>query len=160
MRSNKGITLTSLVIYISIVFVVLAAIMRITIYFKNNIKDIADVTFETEFNKLNLYLLDESKKNGNEIIEITNGKQIIFLSGNKFTFNEEEQKVYLNDNIKICENIENCLFEQKIAENGKDVLTLKITINSTEKEINYVMANTKKDQMINELEYSWNTIEV
>ena len=39
MKSNKGITLISLVIYIAIVFVVLAAIMRVTTYFKNNIKD-------------------------------------------------------------------------------------------------------------------------
>ena len=38
MKSNKGITLISLVIYIAIVFVVLAAIMRVTTYFKNNIK--------------------------------------------------------------------------------------------------------------------------
>ena len=151
LTSNKGITLISLIIYIAVVFVVLAAIMRITMYFSSNIKDATDVSFETEFNKLNLYLLDESKKTGNEILEITDGIQITFSSGNKYTYNEEEQKVYLNDNIKVCENVESCLFEQKVAENGKKVLTLTITIASIEKEINYIMvtqSNNYEDQDI------------
>ena len=158
LTANKGITLISLVIYIAVVFVVLAALMRITTYFSSNIRDAADVSFETEFNKLNLYLLDETKRTGNVILEITNGTQIIFFNGNKYTYNAEEQKVYLNDNIKICENVDNCLFEQKVAENGKSVLALTIAINGIEKETNYVMANTKTDQVINELDYTWNAI--
>ena len=57
MKNNKGITLTSLVIYIALIFVVVATLMRITIHFRGNMADAADVSFETEFNKLNLYLL-------------------------------------------------------------------------------------------------------
>ena len=156
MKSNRGITLISLVIYMAVVFVVLAALMRITTYFSRNIRDSADVSFETEFNKLNLYLLDESKKTGNAILEITNGTQVTFSNGNKYTYNAEDKKVYLNDNIKICENIDNCLFEQKVAENGKKILTLTITINEITKTTEYVMAKgTEGTDEVNMTDYLW-----
>lgn len=160
MRNNKGITLISLVIYIAVVFVVIATLMRVTTYFNSNMRDVADVTFETEFDKLNLYLLDESKKIGNEIQEITDGVQISFTSGNKYTYNAEDKIVYLNDNIKICENVESCSFEQKTAENGKNVISLIITIKESTKTIEYVMTETRTEQIINELDYTWNTVNV
>ena len=154
MRNNKGITLISLVIYIAVVFVVIATLMRVTTYFSSNMRDVADVTFETEFDKLNLYLLDESKKIGNEILEITDGVQISFTSGNKYTYNAEDKIVYLNDNIKICENVESCIFEQKTAQNGKNVISLTITIKESTKTIEFVMAETRTEQIINELDYT------
>ncbi|MBO5412864.1 MAG: hypothetical protein J6A29_00905 [Clostridia bacterium] len=154
--NNKGITLISLVIYIAVVFVVLAALMRITTYFSSNIRDSADVSFETEFNKLNLYLMDETESVGNKIVEIINGTQVTFFSGNKYTYNAEDKKVYLNDNIKICENIEDCLFEQRTAENGKSVLFLTITINEITKTTEYVMAKeTDGTDEVNMQEYLW-----
>ena len=75
MKNNKGVTLTSLVIYIAVIFIVVASIMRITTHFGDNMQDAADVSFETEFNKLNLYMLDESKKRENAILEITEDRQ-------------------------------------------------------------------------------------
>ena len=155
--NNKGITLISLVIYIAIIFVVLATLMRITTYFSRNIRDSADVSFETEFNKLNLYLIDETESVGNIIVEITNGTQVIFSSGNKYTYNAEDKKVYLNDNIKICQNIDNCLFEQKVAENGKNVLALTIKINGIEKNVNYVITTQGKSGL--QLPYEYQQVE-
>ncbi|MGN1310234.1 MAG: hypothetical protein ACI4VP_00735 [Clostridia bacterium] len=154
LTSNKGITLTSLVIYITVMFVVLATIMRVMTYFRKNMTEASDVTFETEFEKLNLYLLDESKKTGNEILEITEGIQITFLSGNKYTYNAENKTINLNDNIKVCENVESCLFEQKVAENGKNVLVLTITINDTTKTFKYVMKDTASENEIIEADYT------
>lgn len=139
MKNNKGITLTSLVIYIAVVFVITAVVIRVTTHFTGNMSDVADTSFETEFNKLNLYLLDESKEQGNKIQEITDGLQVKFTSGNKYTYNVTEKMVYLNEGIKICENIEECEFSKKTAENGKEVLILKITIGETTKTAEYVM---------------------
>lgn len=139
MKNNKGITLTSLVIYIAVVFVITAVVIRVTTHFTGNMSDVADTSFETEFNKLNLYLLNESKEQGNKIQEITDGLQVKFTSGNKYTYNEAEKIVYLNEGIKICENIEECEFSKKTAENGKEVLILKITIGETTKTAEYVM---------------------
>lgn len=156
MKNNKGITLVSLVIYIALVFVVTAVVIRITTYFSGNIKDISNVNFETEFNKLNLYLITEAKTTGNEILEIANGSQITFSNGNKYTYNEENQTVYLNDTIKICEDVENCSFEQKIAQNGKSILLLTITINEITKTAEYVMEKeTDGTDEVNMQDYLW-----
>lgn len=157
MKNNKGITIISLVIYIAVIFLVTAVVIRITTYFKNNMADIADVTFETEFNKLNLYLLDESKNAGNGIEEIINQTEIIFTNGNSYHF--ADKSVYLNETIKICENVDSCAFSQKIADNGKTVIILTIKIGKTEKEVEYVISNPRNEQTINELDYTWDSIE-
>jgi len=159
MKNNKGITLMSLVVYIAIILIVTATTMRITTYFRNNMEDVADVNFEKEFSKMNLYLLDESKKIGNQILEIKDGNEITFSSGNKYFYNKEEKTIYLNGNIKLCENVDNCIFEQKIAENGKSIIELKIEIRGTIKTVEYVIKHQKSEQIINELDYTWNVIE-
>lgn len=159
MKNNKGITLVSLVIYIAIVMVVTAAVIRITTYFKNNMTDVADVSFETEFQKINLYLLDESKTVGNNIKNITGGTKIAFTNGNIYQYNSSDKTIYLNNTIKVCENVQNCIFSQKTAENGKSVIVLKIKINDTTKTIEYVIANKKSEQIINELDYTWNVVD-
>lgn len=149
MKNNKGVTLTSLIIYIVLITVVMAIVMRITTHFSNNMEDVADVAFETEFNKINLYLLDETKKTGNVITEITqDGMAISFSKGNIYVYNHDDKIIYLNDGIKICENIEACLFEQKKAENGKDILSLTITIANTTKIIEYICATKATIQIL------------
>lgn len=158
MKNNKGITLTSLIIYIAVIFVVIAALMRITTYFSSNMQDAANVSFETEFNKLNLYLLDEAKTVGNGIDGISeDGTQITFTNGNTYSYNAEDKVVYLNGTIKICENIENCVFEKQVADNGKNLLNLTIKINSIEKTANYVIINNNEEQtVITEEDYIFN----
>lgn len=159
MKNNKGITITSLVIYIAIVIVVAATVIRITTYFKNNMEDAADVRFETEFQKINLYILTESKIIGNGIEEIAEGgAEITFLSENKFTYNAEDESIYLNDNIKICTNVQECKFSQKATENGKIAIVLEIKIAEMERKEEYVIANYNTEQIINEIDYEWNTI--
>lgn len=156
MKNNKGVTLTSLVIYIVLITVVMAIVMRITTHFSNNMENMADVSFETEFNKLNLYLLDESKKTNNRIQEIKDGTQITFSNGNKYFYNAENKTIYLNGNIKVCENVETCLFEKKTSENGKEVISLTITINETTKTTDYVMGKSgQEENNINIDEYLW-----
>lgn len=158
MKNNKGITLVSLVIYIAVVMVVAAAVIRITTYFKNSMTDVADVSFETEFQKINLYLLDESKIVGNGIDEIIGGTKIIFTNGNRYQYNESEKTIYLNDTIKVCENVESCTFSERTAENGKSVIVLTIRIREISKTVEYVIANQMSEQIINELDYTWNGI--
>lgn len=154
MKNDKGITLTSLVVYIAVIFVVMAIVMRITTYFVKNMEDAADVKFESEFNKLKLYLLDESKTTDNKILEIKDEKEIIFSKGNKYTYNETNKAIYLNDKIRICENIENVIFSKEITENGKEKIVVTITINKTTKKAEYVMPRIEIQNEINEGDYT------
>lgn len=143
MRNKKGITLVSLVIYIAVVMVVAAVVIRITTYFKNSMTDVANVDFETEFQKINLYLLDESKTIGNGIDEIISDTKIVFTNGNKYEYNSSEKIIYLNETIKLCEKVDSCIFSEKTAENGKNVITLTIKIGENSKTVDYVMQNVE-----------------
>lgn len=159
MKNNKGITLTSLVVYIAVIIVVTATVIRVTTYFKNNMEDVADVSFETEFQKINLYLLTECKTTGNSIEEITGDKTITFTNGNKYQYSFLDKAIYLNDTIKICEGVEKCKFSQKTTDNGKIAVILEIKIAETSEKKEYVISNIKTESIINETDYVWNTIE-
>ena len=140
MKSQKGITLTSLVIYIMLLFVIVGMLATVTASFRSNIKEInKEGTKNTEIDKFNIYFLKEVKKQGNEIDKISDN-EILFTMGNKYTF-KDDNSIYLNDNIKIAENIEKCSFSNKLV-NGKTVVVVTIKArDSEEKEIEYVLNN-------------------
>lgn len=154
--SNKAITLISLIIYITVMFVVLAAITRIILHFRSNMVEVADVTFETEFEKFNLYFLDETKKTGNSITEISEDKkEITFVTSNKYSYDNEKKTIYLNNSVKICEQVENCTFAENSLNNGKTQITVSLKIGNTEKEVNYIMNNVEQSSNIYEVAYVW-----
>lgn len=137
MNSQKAITLTSLVIYITVVLIVLGILAVISGSFQGNLREIyAEGTNNAEIDKFNVYFLKEVKKQGNEISTISNN-EITFALGDKYTF--KDNAIYLNDNIKIAENIEKCIFTSNIV-NEKTVITVTIkAVNGKEKEIEYVL---------------------
>ena len=144
MKSQKGITLTSLAIYIMVVLVVLGILGTITISFRRNINDAYGETSRSlEIDRFNVYFLKEVKKDGNSILSI-NSSEILFSTNNKYTFKEES--IYLNDNIKIAENISNCEFSQSLTD-GKIVITVKINAeDGEERTVEYVL-NSEKNLM-------------
>ena len=142
MKSQKGITLTSLVIYILVTLIVLGILATITANFQSNVKEInREGTGTSEIDKFNIYFLKEVKREGNRINTITNN-QISFTTGNTYAFESNENAIYLrngNRNIKISENIESCNFSSDL-ENGKTVIVVRIkAINSELKVESYVL---------------------
>lgn len=117
MKNNSGITLTSLIIYIIGMLIILGTIANLTSFFyKNvNVEEIqADTTtqytkfssiFSKEINNENNYIIDCKTSTKNNIKQ----SYIIFSSGNQYTYTSENGCIYKND-IKICENIDNCEF--------------------------------------------------
>ena len=139
MKSQKAITLTSLVIYITIVLIIVGILAVITGSLQGNIKEIyAEGTNNAEIDKFNVYFLKEVKKQGNTITTVSNN-EILFTTGNKYTFNSTHKCIYLNDNIKISDSIEKCMFSSRL-ENGKTVVTVTIkAANGEEKTSEYVL---------------------
>ena len=118
MRKNNGITLIILIIYIILTLLILGLLSVLGMNFRKNLSNMNEKTvYDTEFDKLNLQLLKETKTEGNVINESeSNSTKIVFSNGNVYTYNEAEQTVYLNENIKIAEHIEACTFKIKSVE--------------------------------------------
>lgn len=115
MKSNKGITLTSLIIYVIGMTIMVATIATITSFFYKNI-DIGDINSDTtQYTKFSSMFTEETNRINNSVIEcktLTDENRIsyiIFSSGNQYTFNEDSKSIYKN-NVKICDNVEMCEF--------------------------------------------------
>lgn len=117
MKNNRGITLTSLIIYLIGMVIVIGTIATLTSFFyKNiNIQDINDDT-TSQYTKFSSIFLNEINTENNFIIDCktsieneTKISYIIFSSGNQYTFNSGNKAIYKNK-IKICENVDDCDF--------------------------------------------------
>lgn len=113
MKSNKGVTLTSLIIYVIGMTIMVSIIATLTSFFYKNI-DIGDINSNTtQYTKFTSILSEEVNKKNNSVIDcqsLTEGvSYIVFSSGNQYTFNQESKSVYRN-NVKICDNIGTCDF--------------------------------------------------
>ena len=141
MKSNKGITLVSLAIYISVALIVLAILVRITLSFQNSVNNINEKGANNyEIDKFNVYFLQEVKKTNNDISSISES-EISFTSNNKYTF--KDGCIYLNDNIKIAENIRLCTFSKEM-EDKKTIIVVNIMANNSEevRRIDFVLQGT------------------
>jgi hypothetical protein len=157
MKSEKGVTLTSLIIYVIAMAIVVSIVAVITKYFYGNINKLSNTTTSLEeYTKLNAFIIEEINKTGNIIYKCgvnneDNENYIIFYNpndvdeanGNKgytqYTF--KENSIYLNK-IKICNNIKDCKFEDVSDENN---YKLKITLNidDNEKVTTYTLKTSK-----------------
>jgi len=160
LESQKGVTLTSLAVYVTMVLIVIGILAIISGTLQGNIKEIyKEGTNNYEIDKFNIYLLKEVKMQGNQISEISDN-EILFSLGDRYTY-KEDNNIYLNNNIKIAENIEKCVFTSSIV-NQKTVITVKIkAVNAEEKSIKYVLnSNNYSQSYENEEDYTYKVNEV
>ena len=158
MKSQKGITMISLIIYVVSFLLVTVTVAGITTFFYNNIEVLDDsIGSNSQYNKFNLYLLNECKKDGNKLLawkESDESKKVSQLENesvekkfitfednsgkkNSFIYDDENYKLYYNS-IKLCDNVEG--FEIKVEEvNGKTVLKIFIKIEGTSFSTEYVV---------------------
>ena len=117
MKSNSGITLTSLIIYVIGMTIVVGTIATLTSFFFKNI-DIKSINDNgtTQYTKFSSLFLEETNKMNNRVIDCKtteeDGKKvsyIVFSTGNQFTFKQENNSIYKNK-VKVCDNVEDCDF--------------------------------------------------
>lgn len=134
MKSNKGITLTSLIVYVIGMTIMVSTIATLTSFFYKNI-DVEDLNSDTnQYTKFTSVLSKEINRKDNSIIdckqlENDNDKvsYIIFSSGNQFTFNKDGKSIYKN-NVKICDNVEMCDFSYEYTDSKyKITVSLRTT---------------------------------
>ena len=156
MKSQKGITMASLGVYIVVSIIVVATLATIMANYKNSIKTMDnDAEYSSEYNKFNLYFLEEVKKPENSSMERANSirtkeneyNSIKFKTGNEFMYKIKEEILYLNkstgEEIKLIKNVKKCTFEFNDIDheaNGKNVIRVNIQIGeTTPKEYTYVL---------------------
>lgn len=155
MKSQKGVTMMGLVIYVISFLLVTVLVGSITTFFYSNI-DILDTSIgsNSQYNKFNLYLLKECKKQNNELfawsgnisrLSETPEEERTFITfkntadetKNSFIYDEDNQNLYYNS-IKLCDKVED--FQVKVDEaTGKTVLNVFIKIDGTTFTTEYVV---------------------
>ncbi len=136
-KSQKGITLASLIVYIITMLIMIAIISVITTYFYTNLTDI-NKTIEplTEEMTFNTYFSDEINHNSIKVSECTTN-YIVFSNGVQYTFVGENKGIYRN-NVKICRGVKSCTFTNTIP-NGKNIVTVEADFGKGVKTISYTI---------------------
>lgn len=105
MKSNKGITLTSLVIYIIGLVIVIALMGNFTGYFYKNLKDVTiKQSAEEQYSKFLSYITKDANSNNLTYVQsgVGNKDCVIF----KFNDGTEHQYIFYDENIYYI-NVEN-----------------------------------------------------
>ncbi len=155
MKEEKGITIVSLIIYVGVLFIVVMLVGRITGFFYKNADTVQTKSSEADFNKLNLYMLEETKRENTRINSIgkmekddesnsysysivnnDEGNAIQFYtrlqdeSGEYNVIGQAGSGIYYNK-IKLCSDVDSFAIT-KNTENGKDKISITIKFNSEE----------------------------
>ena len=158
MRTEKGVTLITVTIYIIVMLIMISIITVLTSNIKKNV-DIQSISqnFNQQYTKFNSYFVKEVNKRGNKVVDIqsvsipqdeeenaeTNTSQqnyIVFSSGNQYTYIPKNQGIYMNK-VKIAQNITGCTFATHKEENGKTTVTVTILGDNFERETNYTLVD-------------------
>lgn len=145
-KSEKGVTLTSLIIYVIAMLITISIITVVTGYFKKNVStEMESYTFYSEFTRFQSYFIDEVNRKDNKILEVVNGEgnnqtYIAFSSGNQYTYIPSNHAIYQNT-VKIASGVQNCKFHESVV-NGKQAVKVDISIKGNS-ETNSQMRSTQ-----------------
>lgn len=143
MKSEKGITLTSLVIYVIGITIIFAVVANLTIYFNKNSRTIEYTTNNSaQITRLNQYLINDTKKENAQIIEANENIIIIQANGEtiKYTYDKNSKGIYRNK-VKIANDVQSLEIKKDIIYD-KTKLLLNITIGMQEqiqKDLEYII---------------------
>lgn len=108
LKSQKGITLTSLVIYMIVFTIIIGVMTTISTFFYSGIGEVVDTPkYMAEFNKFSMFFVADVKNYNNATVT-TNSIQ--FENGP--TYRVDGAYIYRND-VAICKYIMNCSFTAK-----------------------------------------------
>lgn len=133
MRKERGITLVSLIIYITLMCLVIATLSIVSDLFYSNTKYIKDNSKNiSEYNKFNMYFIDDVKNNKNTY-QVTDDT-IIFEDGTIYTYKADIDNSIYRNRVKICQNIAYCNFsesEQIVNNTTKSIIKVHMVIDGS-----------------------------
>lgn len=106
MKNEKGITLTSLVIYMVVFGIIIGIMSTISVNFHENVKKVLESPkYVTEFNKFAMFFVNDVKSNKTATI---NDNEITFEDGT--VYNYTNNAIYRNNEL-IAKYVIECNFE-------------------------------------------------
>ena len=143
MKSEKGVTMVSLIVYVIAMLITVTIVTIVTSYFYKNVEiEPEKYTYFSEFTKVESFFAEEVNREPNEVLKVDNESSqpyVAFSSGNQYTYISANKALYKN-NVKIASNISECEFEETI-KNGNQAIKVRIKIQDKEKELEYVLKN-------------------
>ena len=142
MKSQKGITLISLTVYVIVMAAVIGVVAIISTFFYSNMSDSTqDLNPITEYTKFNSFFTDEVNHSNIKVLECGTTEEgqnyIVFDNGVQYTFVPENHGIYRNQ-VKIARGVDNCTFTKDI-KNGKDVVEVLFEAGSRVREMTYTL---------------------
>lgn len=139
MKSQKGITLISLTIYVIVMAIVIGVMALLTTFFYKNVKDVKfDIDPITEYTTFNAYFADEVNHANLKILECQDNI-VVFSNGVQYRYIPENKGIYRNK-VKICNKIEECTFSENI-KNGKSVIEVNLKAGNQNRTTTYTLKN-------------------
>ena len=135
--NQKGITLTSLVAYISVMMIVIATMTTISTFFYSNISEVVDTPkYLSEFNKFTMFFVTDIKNYRSNTIEFEGGP----------TYKYQGNAIYRND-VKIAKYVMNCNFtlsQYNVDSKSKNIINVDMQIGknaekSVQKNVDFVL---------------------
>lgn len=147
MKSERGVTLVSLIVYVIAMLITVTVVTIVTSYFYKNVDiEPEKYTYFSEFTKIETYFAEEANIEENKVLQVSSPvsdsitqQYLALSSGNQYTYIKNNKAIYKN-NVKIASGVEKCEF-QNMYKNGKEAIKVTVKIQEKEKEIEYVFKN-------------------
>lgn len=137
LKSEKGITLISLTVYIIVMLVVIGILETISTFFYSNLGIVKDsAKYASEFDRFNSNIIKDVKNNYKVNVDDTK-KTIIFEDGTTYVYNENDESIYRGNN-KVASHVKSFIISKKtitINNVDKDILTVNIVIGGSTKSL-------------------------
>lgn len=126
MRSEKGITLVALTVYILGAIIVVSILTIISTYFYNNIARIKNVEENAgEFTSFNMFFLGDIKQTG---IQVTSCSDTTIEFSNGVSYHYKNKSIYRNQ-VEVAKDVEIAQFAyQKDSITNKDMVTVRMAL--------------------------------
>jgi len=145
LKSNKGVTLLSLVVYVIVLMIVIALLSNFSGYFFKNVNLIAiKEASDEQYTRFLAYVAKDVNQNDINFVKTSSNNEECYIIF-KFENNKEHQYLYKNKTIyyldknkvkkiALCDNVDSCDFNYN---DSIKVLTLNVNINNKEYSKNF-----------------------
>jgi len=128
MKSERGITLTSLIMYVVVAMIAVTAVAGLSSFFVSNMNEIKDQEkYAPEFNKFSMFFIADVKNNNTA--EVTTSR-VQFDDGTIYEYKANEKAVYRNAT-KIAEKVDSFSFTsstEQASSTTKQIINVKMSV--------------------------------